>query len=57
MLQVSIATQYGLDIPKTALYLQKYIYEQVYFMTDIEIDYINVIVEDIFAIEQSNKNE
>lgn len=46
-LDVAVAAHCGTEIPKAAVALQKYIKEQIYFMTNIKVDQVNVLVCDL----------
>lgn len=52
LLEVFVEIKYGLSVPQVAQTLQQHLSEQIYFMTDIKLDAVNVHVVNLY-IEHS----
>ncbi|MDK6598108.1 Asp23/Gls24 family envelope stress response protein [Aerococcus urinae] len=52
VVEMAVVSEYGRDIPKTMLALQKHVKETIYEMTDILVDRVNVVVCDLAIWEQ-----
>ncbi|AMB94689.1 Asp23/Gls24 family envelope stress response protein [Aerococcus sanguinicola] len=46
-LEIALSLKYGVNVPETMTRLQQHVFEEVYFMTDVQLDAINIKVTEL----------
>lgn len=49
VLEIFVEIEHNINVPTAAMALQQHISEQIYFMTDVQLDLINIHVDNLYT--------